>query len=170
MWESIHLLVLLYHPQPKVAISPGSRTSSRLSSAPTSRGSRPPTTVSYARRYGRFSLERIAEAVTELVRCGDYRFGVARLKCSNPSCGREIFRPFSCEAFYLCPYVLPAPRNAPCCSPSSFRFAPDHGLSAPLTSLPRAPTTSVATGSTPISQILQNCSLTDLRFNRKLPR
>jgi hypothetical protein len=57
----------------------------------------------YARRYGRFRLERITEAVKEFVRCGDYRFGVARLKCSNPSCGCEIFRPFSCKTFYLCP-------------------------------------------------------------------
>jgi len=57
----------------------------------------------YARRYGRFRLERITEAVMELVRCGDYRFGVARLKCSNPACGCEMFRPFSCKAFYLCP-------------------------------------------------------------------
>jgi hypothetical protein len=57
----------------------------------------------YARRYGRFRLGRITEAVTEFLRCGDYRFGVARLKCSNPSCGRELFRPFSCKSFYLCP-------------------------------------------------------------------
>ena len=57
----------------------------------------------YARRYGRFHLERIAEAVTEFLRCGDYRFGVARPKCSNPSCACEMFRPFSCKTFYLCP-------------------------------------------------------------------
>ncbi len=49
----------------------------------------------YARRYGRFRLDRISEAVTEFLRCGDYRFGVARLKCSNPSCGHEMFRAFS---------------------------------------------------------------------------
>ena len=57
----------------------------------------------YARRYGRFRLDRIVEAVTDFLRCGDYRFGVARLKCSNPSCGHEMFRPFSCKTFYLCP-------------------------------------------------------------------
>ena len=57
----------------------------------------------YARGYGRFRLERITEAVTEFLRCGDYRFGVARLKCSNPACGCEMFRPFSCKTFYLCP-------------------------------------------------------------------
>jgi hypothetical protein len=48
-------------------------------------------------------MERITEAVEEFVRCGDYRFGVARLKCSNPACGCEMFRPFSCRSFYLCP-------------------------------------------------------------------
>ena len=57
----------------------------------------------YARRYGRFRLERITEAVTEFLGCEDYRFGVARLKCSNPACGSEMFRPFSCKTFYLCP-------------------------------------------------------------------
>ena len=47
-------------------------------------------------------LERITEAVKD-VRCGDYRLGAARLKCSNPSRGCEMFRPFSCRTFYLCP-------------------------------------------------------------------
>ena len=62
----------------------------------------------YASRYGRFRPGRAGwstsgEAVPEFLRCGDYRFGVARLKCSNPSCAREVFHPFSCKAFYLCP-------------------------------------------------------------------
>ena len=61
----------------------------------------------YARRYGRFRLERITEAVTEFLRCGDYRFGVARLKCSNPSCGRELFRPLSCKTFRVEPGGCP---------------------------------------------------------------
>jgi hypothetical protein len=43
----------------------------------------------YACRYGRFCLQRITETVAEFLRCGDYHFGVARLKCCNPSCGCE---------------------------------------------------------------------------------
>ena len=61
----------------------------------------------YARSYGRFRLKRITGAVAEFLRCGDYRFGVARLKCSNPSCGRELFRPFSCKTFRVEPGGCP---------------------------------------------------------------
>ena len=35
--------------------------------------------------------------------CGDYRLGVARIRCTNPACGHDYFRPFSCKGFYLCP-------------------------------------------------------------------
>jgi hypothetical protein len=35
--------------------------------------------------------------------CGDYTKGIARIKCSNPECRLEYFRPFSCKGFYLCP-------------------------------------------------------------------
>jgi hypothetical protein len=35
--------------------------------------------------------------------CGDYRQGIARIRCSNPDCGHDYFRPFSCKGFYLCP-------------------------------------------------------------------
>ena len=61
----------------------------------------------YARRYGRFRLERISQAVGEFLRCGDYRFGVARLKCSNPSCGHETFRPYFLQDLLPLPLLLP---------------------------------------------------------------
>ncbi|MDA3947963.1 MAG: transposase, partial [Spirochaeta sp.] len=35
--------------------------------------------------------------------CGDYLQGVARIRCTNPECGHDYFRPFSCKGFYLCP-------------------------------------------------------------------
>jgi hypothetical protein len=36
--------------------------------------------------------------------CGDYRQGIARIRCSNPDCGHDYyFRPFFCKWFYLCP-------------------------------------------------------------------
>jgi len=35
--------------------------------------------------------------------CGDYLNGVARIRCTNPECGHDYFRPFSCKGFYLCP-------------------------------------------------------------------
>jgi hypothetical protein len=48
--------------------------------------------VDYARRLGRFCLERITKAVD--------RFLDARIQCSNPSCKAEYFRPFNCKVFY----------------------------------------------------------------------
>ncbi len=35
--------------------------------------------------------------------CGDYLQGVARIRCTNPNCAHDYFRPFSCKGFYLCP-------------------------------------------------------------------
>ena len=34
---------------------------------------------------------------------GDYLNGVARIRCTNPECCHDYFRPFSCKGFYLCP-------------------------------------------------------------------
>jgi hypothetical protein len=42
---------------------------------------------------GRFRLERITKAVERFLACGDYRRGMARIKCTNPDCGLEYFRP-----------------------------------------------------------------------------
>ena len=36
-------------------------------------------------------------------RAGAYLQCVARIRCTNPDCGHDYFRPFSCNGFYLCP-------------------------------------------------------------------
>jgi hypothetical protein len=57
----------------------------------------------FATQLGKFRLERITKAVQRFLACGDYRRGIARIKCTNPDCGLEYFRPFSCKVFHLCP-------------------------------------------------------------------
>jgi len=57
----------------------------------------------YAAKYGVFRLERIRDIGERFLTCGDYRRGVARIRCTNPACGHDYFRPFSCKGFYLCP-------------------------------------------------------------------
>jgi hypothetical protein len=57
----------------------------------------------YNSHYGRYRLPRIQQVAEAFIRCGDPRFGVARLQCSNPECRAETFRPFSCQRYTLCP-------------------------------------------------------------------
>jgi hypothetical protein len=57
----------------------------------------------YAATYGRYRLERIRQLGERFTTCGDYLQGVARIRCTNPECGHDYFRPFSCKGFYLCP-------------------------------------------------------------------
>jgi hypothetical protein len=57
----------------------------------------------YAPTYGRYRLERIQQLGERFSTCGDYLQGVARIRCTNPECGHDYFRPFSCKGFYLCP-------------------------------------------------------------------
>jgi len=57
----------------------------------------------YAKKYGRFRFERIQEVGQRFCTCGDYLQGIARIKCTNPNCDHDYFRPFSCKGFYLCP-------------------------------------------------------------------
>jgi hypothetical protein len=57
----------------------------------------------YAKELGNFRIERISRVATRFLTCGDYRQGVARIRCTNPDCRFEYFRPFSCRGFYLCP-------------------------------------------------------------------
>ena len=57
----------------------------------------------YAKELGNFRIERISRVATRFLSCGDYRRGVARIRCSNPKCRHEYFRPFSCRGFHLCP-------------------------------------------------------------------
>jgi DNA-directed RNA polymerase subunit F len=35
----------------------------------------------YAKEYGNFRIDRISEVVEEFVKCGDYKEGLARIKC-----------------------------------------------------------------------------------------
>ena len=57
----------------------------------------------YAKDLGNFRLERISCVATRFLTCGDYRQGVARIRCVNPECRHEYFRPFSSKGFFLCP-------------------------------------------------------------------
>jgi hypothetical protein len=57
----------------------------------------------FAARLGKFRRERIAKAVGRFLDCGHYTKGIARIKCTNPGCKSEFFRPFSCKVFHLCP-------------------------------------------------------------------
>jgi hypothetical protein len=57
----------------------------------------------YAATYGMYRLERIQHLGKRFCTCGDYLQGVARIRCTNPECGHDYFRPFSCKGFYLCP-------------------------------------------------------------------
>lgn len=57
----------------------------------------------HAQELGNFRIERIARVATRFLTCGDYRQGLARIRCSNPECRQEYFRLFSCRGFYLCP-------------------------------------------------------------------
>jgi hypothetical protein len=57
----------------------------------------------FAKRLGKFRLERITKAVERFLGCGHYRRGIARIQCTNPDCRLEDFRPFSCSVFHLCP-------------------------------------------------------------------
>ncbi len=57
----------------------------------------------YASELGKFRIECISRVAIRLLTCGDYRQGVARIRCANPGCRHEYFRPFSCKGFFLCP-------------------------------------------------------------------
>ena len=73
-------------------------------SAITSGVSRPCTIHATRKELGNFRMERIDRVVARFfLTCGDYRQGVARIRCVNPECRHEYFRPFSCKGFFLCP-------------------------------------------------------------------
>lgn len=42
--------------------------------------------------YGSYRIIRIKEAVLNVLDCGDYEKGIARIKCTNPECKHEYFR------------------------------------------------------------------------------
>lgn len=39
-------------------------------------------------------VQYLKEAVLEFLDCGDYSKGIARIRCTNPECGYDYFRPF----------------------------------------------------------------------------
>ena len=55
----------------------------------------------YAQIYGNYRTDRITEVVEEFLKCGDFREGVARIKCQNPKCGHDYAFPLGneCSAF-----------------------------------------------------------------------
>ena len=57
----------------------------------------------YAKEYGNFRIDRISEVIEEFLKCGDYKMGLARVKCTNSNCNHDFFVPLSCLCFYLCP-------------------------------------------------------------------
>lgn len=57
----------------------------------------------YTATYGMFRFDRISNIGERFLTCGDYQFGVARIRYTKPSCGHDYFRPFSCKGYYRCP-------------------------------------------------------------------
>ena len=57
----------------------------------------------FATTYGLFRRDRIRDIGKRFLTCGDYRLGVARIRCTNSSCGHDSFRLFGCNGFYLRP-------------------------------------------------------------------
>ena len=55
----------------------------------------------YAADFGKFRLPLICASARAFDSCGDWKNGVARIRCSD--CGYDYFRPFSCKSFFLCP-------------------------------------------------------------------
>ena len=80
----------------------------------------------YASKYSMFRLKRIQQIREKFSTCGDYMHGIVRIRCTNPECGSDYFRPFSCKGFYLCPS---------CCQKRTLLFA-EHLTNAVLLNLP----------------------------------
>jgi Putative transposase/Transposase zinc-binding domain len=59
----------------------------------------------YGDIYG-FYRPEIDKEIEKYQECGIYRFGFAKLKCSNTECGEEYFLPFSCHSRGLCPSCI----------------------------------------------------------------
>jgi len=55
------------------------------------------------KKYGKYRIIRIKQVVERFIECGDYSKGVTYIKCTNPYCKHEYFRPFSCKRWHLCP-------------------------------------------------------------------
>jgi hypothetical protein len=57
----------------------------------------------FAVRLGKYHQKRIAKAVERFLVCGHYTRSIAWIKCTNPECKNEYFRPFSFWVFQLYP-------------------------------------------------------------------
>jgi hypothetical protein len=68
----------------------------------------------FAKRLGKFRLQRISKAVGRFLQCGGCTKGITRIQCTNPCWRVEYFRLFSCRVFH--PYVEPPHRLCPSCS------------------------------------------------------
>lgn len=44
----------------------------------------------YSRKYDKYRIIHIKEAVKRFIECGDYSKGIARIKCTNTHCGHEM--------------------------------------------------------------------------------
>ena len=55
----------------------------------------------YAGEYGKFRLPLIERAAAAFYLCGDWKQGIARVRCAD--CAYDFFVPFSCKSFFLCP-------------------------------------------------------------------
>ena len=67
----------------------------------------------YAKIYGNYRINRITEVVEEFLKCGDFREGVARIKCRNSACGHDYAFPLGNE----CPPLLSRFLSLPILSP-----------------------------------------------------
>ena len=64
----------------------------------------------FGQKYGRYHLPRIEGVGERFGKCGDYRYGVARIGCTNPECAHDHFRPFSCKGSTSARHVVRAGR------------------------------------------------------------
>jgi len=55
----------------------------------------------YADLLGEYRIFRFKKVVERFIYCGDYTQGIARVHCDE--CGHDLFLPFSCKGFFLCP-------------------------------------------------------------------
>jgi len=55
----------------------------------------------YANLLGDYRIIRFKKVSERFIYCGDYTQGIARIHYN--SCGHDMFIPFSCKGFFLCP-------------------------------------------------------------------
>ena len=55
----------------------------------------------YGQKYG-FYRSEIDLEIEKFLKCGIYKYGVARIRCPKPGCEEERYRPFSCKSRSFC--------------------------------------------------------------------